>query len=619
MKFFWLVLFVLIGFNLYAQDNGLNIENQVRELKNLGNQNGKDEKDIARMFTISKQIYSREPDFVLACLNELKPLIEEKNYYEGWRDYCFLIKEIYKGKGELPRAEKIISQIYTRHSKNFTPLQEVSVRFNLVEITHELGETERSMEIISELLPKAQTAVQKAALYFQQASNYTKKEKYKQAIEGYLKAIDLYKSIEDWKNLSIVYDSLGALYWKMKNYEKAFYYSRKSLALAKNSGNYLSEIGIYSNLGVYHNALKQTDSALYYYKLSIALAKKHNSLPAVAQNLTNMANIYSGKGNYSEAEKYYKQSLNICYSAGIQYGIYLNWFNLSSNYQLQKEYSKAKSGYDSAFVWAHKLKMPSKEMGVQEGYYKLYQETRDFEKALSHYEKFNEIKQLINLEESKKQVAEIQAKYDVAVKDKEIEQINSEYKVQKFRNNMLILAIAFVLLGTGSVIYFLIYRNKSLRKLYERNVELAQSPFVFELSEQEEEKAETANPMKRIFEKLVHLMETEKTYKEPNLTVNNIAKQIQTNRNYLSNSITTYANTNFNNFINSYRIREAKRMILQNPDLTLNEVMYTCGFNSRTPFYMAFQKFTGMSPQQFKDLSGSKKSKDPIEENIQKV
>lgn len=611
MRFFWLVLLTLIGLNLYAQDNELNIENKVRELKNLSNKKKKDERDIIQMFAIGKQIYSQQPDLVLSYLKELKSIIEKEDYYEGWRDYCFLIKEIYKGKGEHRKAEKIINEIYAQHSKNFSPLQEVSVRFNLVEIAGDLGETDRSMQIISEILPKAQTDGQKAALYFQKASNYADKEKYKQAIENYLIAIDLYKSIEDWKNLSTVYDSLGTLYWKMKNYEKAFFYSGKSLELAKRSGNYLNEIGIYSNLGVYHNALQQTDSALYYYKLSIALAKKYNSLPSVAKNLMNIGNIYSGKRNYTQAEKYYMQSLQICYSSGIQYGIYLNWLNLGSNYQLQKEYSKAKSGYDSAFAWARKLKTPLEEKNVQESYYKLYRETGDLGKALIHYEKFNEINQQINFLESKKQVAEIQAKYDVAVKDKAIEKISNEYKIKKTQNSLLILTIVFLLLAAGSLIYFLIYRNKSLKKLYERNVELAQSPFVFELLNHEKNQTETDDPLKRIFEKFVGLMESEKIYKEPNLTVNNIAKQINTNRNYLSNSIATYANTNFNNFINSYRIREAKRMILQNSSLTLNEVMYACGFNSRTTFYMAFQKFTGMSPQQFKELSLTRKTQQP--------
>lgn len=90
-----------------------------------------------------------------------------------------------------------------------------------------------------------------------------------------------------------------------------------------------------------------------------------------------------------------------------------------------------------------------------------------------------------------------------------------------------------------------------------------------------------------------------------------MAARLNTNRNYLSSAIASYANTNFNNFINSYRIKEAKRMILHDSSLTLNEIMYACGFNSRTTFYMAFQKFTGMSPQQFKELSLTRKTKQP--------
>lgn len=612
MKLFCLLLFMFAGISLFSQEADQDIEKHIRQLSRLDQKPDKDEKDIAQMLELCKEMYSRDPGLVLDYLEKLKPVIEGKNYYSGWDDYCYLIQNVYSGKGEYMQAEKIIGEIYNRYAKKFTPQEEVSIRYNLAAIATNLGEIERSQAVIEEILPKAQTNFLKATLYSLRAFNYRNTGNYTRSMEDCLTAVDLYKSIEDWKNVAVTYDLLGQIYQQTGDYEKALHYTRQALALAKSSGNYISEMNLYVNMGALHRTLKQIDSALYFYDLGVALAKKHNRLLPVAQNLMNMANIYSSEWeDYEEAEKYYKQSLDICYASGIQYGIYINWLNLGNNYRLKKEYTQAKVALDSALVYSEKLKIPSEKASVQQGYYELYKDKNDFQKALSHYEKFNEIKQSLNLEEQKKEVAELQAKYDMAVKDKEIERINNENMKYRFRNRVLFLVIA----ATGFLIYFMSYRNKSLRNLYERNVELTKSSFVFDASEVTEQE-EDSSPLRKVFDQLIAVMENEKLYKEPTLSVDMVTQKLQTNKKYLSNSIAVYTKENFNNFVNSYRIQEARRIILQNPSLSLNEVMYACGFNSRTPFYTAFQKNTGMSPQQFKDLSRSKKPKHTSEKQV---
>lgn len=108
--------------------------------------------------------------------------------------------------------------------------------------------------------------------------------------------------------------------------------------------------------------------------------------------------------------------------------------------------------------------------------------------------------------------------------------------------------------------------------------------------------------LKNIFEKLLCVLENDKIYTDPNISLSKTAEIIKSNEKYVSSAIATYAKTNYSNFINSYRINQAKLLIYENNNLNINEVMYVCGFNSRTTFYEAFKKHTGMSPRQFKDL-----------------
>lgn len=105
----------------------------------------------------------------------------------------------------------------------------------------------------------------------------------------------------------------------------------------------------------------------------------------------------------------------------------------------------------------------------------------------------------------------------------------------------------------------------------------------------------------KVYQNIIDLLEKEKIYTDPYLSIHSLSEKVGCNEKYISNAISNTANMNYSKLINSYRINEAKRLIYNNQYENLNEVMTACGFNSRTTFYTAFNKYTGMSPKQFRD------------------
>ncbi|GGX10388.1 helix-turn-helix domain-containing protein [Aquimarina muelleri] len=108
------------------------------------------------------------------------------------------------------------------------------------------------------------------------------------------------------------------------------------------------------------------------------------------------------------------------------------------------------------------------------------------------------------------------------------------------------------------------------------------------------------NEAKRIFEELEQIMNTKEFYKNPNLKLPDLAKQINIQPHILSQFINDNLNKSFSVFVNEYRIHEAKILLAKDSKYTIENIGYECGFNSKSTFYSTFKKLTDMTPTQYK-------------------
>jgi len=112
----------------------------------------------------------------------------------------------------------------------------------------------------------------------------------------------------------------------------------------------------------------------------------------------------------------------------------------------------------------------------------------------------------------------------------------------------------------------------------------------------------TRSNAKRYLIKLKNLMEGEKPYLDPFLNIKQLARRLTIQPRHLSQILNESLHQNFYDFINSYRIEEAKKMLLgaSGENLTILEVLLDAGFNSKSAFNRAFKKWTGLTPSEFK-------------------
>ncbi len=109
---------------------------------------------------------------------------------------------------------------------------------------------------------------------------------------------------------------------------------------------------------------------------------------------------------------------------------------------------------------------------------------------------------------------------------------------------------------------------------------------------------ETKNPLP--YGKLEKLMEEQKPYLKPCLTLKELAHELNTNRTYISNYLNQQINMTFYDYINNMRIeRAAIPLMREHPEYKYEYVASESGFASISTFRRAFVKVTGMTPSQY--------------------
>ena len=122
-----------------------------------------------------------------------------------------------------------------------------------------------------------------------------------------------------------------------------------------------------------------------------------------------------------------------------------------------------------------------------------------------------------------------------------------------------------------------------------------------------------------IIQSLEALMETEKPYLNSELTINDLSKLINTTIHRLSQVINKSFKRNFYEFINEYRIKEVERMLKDpsNSNFKIIALAYDCGFNSKSAFYSAFKRYTGITPTEYRNNLQSGEKNDLLDSSNQ--
>lgn len=169
------------------------------------------------------------------------------------------------------------------------------------------------------------------------------------------------------------------------------------------------------------------------------------------------------------------------------------------------------------------------------------------------------------------------------------------------------LDMIFIIIYTLFYIYFAIHFINYHRQLLivqpaiakaEKNND-AKVPEQEVSSDEDEEKA-----LKTRMEKTLKHWINEKRFTAYDKSVSEVAKEMGCSINELHWYFREVLQTNFSSWRNQLRVEMAKKLLSEQPDMTVQDVAAECGFNNRSYFYRKFTEVTGMSVQDYKNENG---------------
>lgn len=139
------------------------------------------------------------------------------------------------------------------------------------------------------------------------------------------------------------------------------------------------------------------------------------------------------------------------------------------------------------------------------------------------------------------------------------------------------------------IVLLLIFRNSS------------QTSF-FQEKEKYKNKEIDHNTIAIIGQKLPIIIEKE-LFLNPNFTLEEAAKELKVTKHLLSQYINEILGKSFSNLVKEYRVEKAKKLLETEKIYTIESLGYNSGFSSKSTFFTAFKKTTGLTPAEYQKLN----------------
>ena len=339
-----------------------------------------------------------------------------------------------------------------------------------------------------------QDTIKMAMSYYQLGASHLRLERKEKAMEYLNKGLSLAEDAKDFSLASKIMNAIGVMFKNLSQYDKALEYYNKAIDINEKLKDTAAIGIIYNGKGIVFLKQKQKDSALIYFKKSLRFAELSGNIQLEGFQYRNIGVLLKDDKKFGEAENYLKKSLALRTRIGDSLSIGGSYYDLGELNFSKKDYAKAEAHFKESLKIMKALKSKSGEVMVYNRLASLYSEKGNFKKSNENYIEYIRLNDSLNNVELGEKVNEIQAKFDVERKNKElaeqklaIEQQELQLQKKQFQNKLMTGLALFLLLV--SLLSWFLYQQRQKRKNQEiLSLKRAQQVKTLELLMEGEEK-----------------------------------------------------------------------------------------------------------------------------------
>jgi AraC-like DNA-binding protein len=154
----------------------------------------------------------------------------------------------------------------------------------------------------------------------------------------------------------------------------------------------------------------------------------------------------------------------------------------------------------------------------------------------------------------------------------------------------------FYLYLVGTITFSVVFYALLIFLLFKKNRES-----VFQdIPEKYAAKKINTNEANKLSNELSSLMQTKVLFKNPDVKLKDLADELNVSKHHLSQLLNDNLGKSFAQYINELRVEEAKRLLVENNQFTLEAIGFEAGFSSKSTIYATFKKGVGQTPAEYK-------------------
>lgn len=253
---------------------------------------------------------------------------------------------------------------------------------------------------------------------------------YEQAVDYYFQALSLIEQSNDSILLARVFHNLGMIYDEFEDYDLAIDYFHKSLKISELIKDDKLRAKTYQNIAISYQNKKELATALEYNQRANQLAIDLNDTQMLIDVTNNFGTIAYDQNKLDESLGYYQKALKLYLDIDDNQGVALAYNNIGLVYLDKKNYETALTYFMKSLHLANELKMNDFIGDLYGNLTIYYEELNDYKQAYIYYDKYNTVYDSLIGEKKSKMIRQIQAKYQLLSKTKELEELKLKNQTQ---------------------------------------------------------------------------------------------------------------------------------------------------------------------------------------------